>query len=574
MKKNLKRFFALLLAVITVMAMSVTVFAANNNTTGGKTNVAIGENAPTTGKLTINNQTKGASYSVYKVFSASVETGETTYTWTPEETFKNTLAGKTAEAIAAMDASELKTLASTLANVSDKGNDVSSSLDNLPLGYYLVVESNTTGLEQSQPILVAVPQVQKVKVGDGEKDQWVYDITVTPKSSTTDFDKKIVEGDQLVDVNTKNIGDYVDYRLIADIPVYSDASYETPNSNNLKFEITDQMSNALTWGTNSKIEVYVFNDRSTANSKTDLSSETALIQNNNYTTDPTSMSETTKQFTVKFTSNFLKTNKGKVVVVAFSAQLNENAKIGDTAGDDLSSFLGDDKHWKDTDYNKKGNPNAAKLTYTNEFDVNGESGTDEIDDIVTTFTFDMKVKKIDAEKDKDDKEITLKGAEFTVYTNAACTEQYTNTWKVNEQAQTFDGVLTTGDDGTVTANGFNAGTYYIKETKAPDGYKRYDGVIKVEIVAGTDSPSGKLNGSFTYTINLGSYDETSEKWVAASDNTELTNQTIVTVKDEKGLTLPGTGGIGTTIFTFGGLALVILAAVLFIVYVRRQKKQA
>ena len=47
-----------------------------------------------------------------------------------------------------------------------------------------------------------------------------------------------------------------------------------------------------------------------------------------------------------------------------------------------------------------------------------------------------------------------------------------------------------------------------------------------------------------------------------------------TIFNAKGLSLPGTGGMGTTLFTFGGLVLVLVAGIMFVVYIRRQKKQS
>lgn len=561
MKNNFKKCLALLLSVVMILAMSVSVFATDNTTQGGKTNVAIAENAPTTGSLTIKNKTTDATYSIYKVFSASQAENAGTYTWTAEPAFEAVLGEKTAEDIAGMSADQLKTLATSLESaVTAPGSSIANCTDNLAslsLGYYLVVENGTMGLKKSQPILVALPQVQN--------NTWVYDITVSPKSSSTDFTKKIAENGNLVDTNTKKIGEYVDYRLWADIPTYTEASYE---KNNLTFQITDTMSNQLTWGSESAISVYVLESADNATIAT-LENKTPIGQDENYTVSPTKIDKT---FTVDFTNDFLKANKGKVVVVAFKAQLNESAIIGNAEGADLADSLGTGKSWKDDNYNQKGNPNAAKLTYTNDFDVTNNSGTDEIDDIVTTFTFDLEVKKIDKERDDQDNEVTLANAEFEVYTDAACTILYTNSWKVEGTTQTFDGKLKTGANGTVTAKGFKDGTYYIKETKAPAGYKLYEGVIKVDIVA--DEENENYTGDFSYTVQLGSYDSDAKNWIAESNSEAKEDLTIVTVEDEKGLTLPGTGGIGTTIFTVGGLALVVLAGVLFIVYMKKQKRQA
>ena len=73
------------------------------------------------------------------------------------------------------------------------------------------------------------------------------------------------------------------------------------------------------------------------------------------------------------------------------------------------------------------------------------------------------------------------------------------------------------------------------------------------------------------------------------DDTEINNvvnngeNTIYTAQDKipvlgigntPGLSLPGTGGMGTTLFTFGGLVLVLVAGIMFVVYIRRQKKQS
>ena len=120
-------------------------------------------------------------------------------------------------------------------------------------------------------------------------------------------------------------------------------------------------------------------------------------------------------------------------------------------------------------------------------------------------------------------------------------------------------MLTTDSDGNVTGTGFKEGTYYIKETKAPAGYKLYNGVITVTINALPEN--GPYDGSFNYKVIFG------------EDPKEQT-LTLVKVEDEKGLTLPGTGGIGTTLFTFGGIALILIAGVMFIVYTRKQKKQS
>ena len=112
-------------------------------------------------------------------------------------------------------------------------------------------------------------------------------------------------------------------------------------------------------------------------------------------------------------------------------------------------------------------------------------------------------------------------------------------WVANEADATE---VTTGEEGTLVVKGLELGTYGFKETEAPKGYH-----INTE--------------NKTATLALG------------SGQTEAT-ATIVSsaaVIDSKLSALPSTGGIGTTIFTIGGCAIMIAAAFLF--FASRKKKE-
>ena len=83
--------------------------------------------------------------------------------------------------------------------------------------------------------------------------------------------------------------------------------------------------------------------------------------------------------------------------------------------------------------------------------------------------------------------------------------------------------------------GLDEGTYWFKETKAPSGYSINAAGKQVTITLPTATDNGKLQN------------------VSVSD----------TLTDTKLSALPSTGGIGTTIFTIGGCAIMIAAAFLF-----------
>ncbi|MCD8015752.1 MAG: SpaH/EbpB family LPXTG-anchored major pilin [Lachnospiraceae bacterium] len=549
-RKSVRRWLALVMTAIMLFAVASLAMAADNNTSGSTTNVAIAANAPSVGTLSIANPANGATYNVYKVFSATVANGSGTYAWTEESAFSTALDGVTAEDIIGYNATQLKTLANTLETAAASAQETaelnsgnSYTTDSLALGYYLVVESGTSGLEKSQPILVAIPQVQS--------GEWVYSITVTPKSSSTDFTKKIAENSALVDTNAVDIVDTVSYRLYADIPEYEASAY-TDDTVTLTFKITDTMSTGLTWTDSSSVSVYTASNPSDSDIAA-LSNLTAVENGvtTYYSVDEPADGTKGGTFTVTFTKAFLSAYKGQVVVIAFDAELNENAKIADEAGYELTDYADDDQYLKDDGYSGQGNPNGATLEYSNSYYGGAETG--KIKDIVTSFTFELGVEKVDA----DSNTTLLAGAEFKIYTDSTCETEYTNT--------KYSIPLTSSASGVVTADGLDEGTYYLKETKAPSGYSLYDGVIQVVIVADKDDTSGEYTGKYTYTVTM-DYGKTTAK--------ETDKLTKVTVEDEKGLTMPGTGGIGTTIFTFGGLALVILAAIMFIVYTKKQRKQA
>ena len=157
----------------------------------------------------------------------------------------------------------------------------------------------------------------------------------------------------------------------------------------------------------------------------------------------------------------------------------------------------------------------------------------------------------------------LKGAEFVVYrinkeTNKKEYAVIDNEgWITGEwTAETTKDVvpaglgstLTTADDGTVTVKGLNAGDYYFKEVVAPDGYSISNTDIAFTMAETTDKTTGVVTG------------------VAP------TNPELIKMYDSKLSALPSTGGMGTTLFTIAGCAIMVAAAGFFFASRKRVNK--
>ena len=100
---------------------------------------------------------------------------------------------------------------------------------------------------------------------------------------------------------------------------------------------------------------------------------------------------------------------------------------------------------------------------------------------------------------------------------------------------------------TVLVKGLDAGTYYLRETKAPDGYNKLLSDIKVVIEANYDTTTGKLTKyTVTYTYN--------GKPITVT-NTDKSTSPEVPVENKTGAQLPSTGSKGALMVTLAGIVL-------------------
>lgn len=144
-------------------------------------------------------------------------------------------------------------------------------------------------------------------------------------------------------------------------------------------------------------------------------------------------------------------------------------------------------------------------------------------DTVTVKTFDITVFKYDqATATGEGDSWTAKGlpgAIFTLYSDEDCT--------------VVVDTATSDNDGYATFTGLDAGTYYLKETAAPEGYVKSDKALEVTITVDT------------------------------ADNT-------VSVSFANSL-IPHTGGMGTTLFSIVGGVLIAMAGTIFVISRRKRR---
>ena len=168
-------------------------------------------------------------------------------------------------------------------------------------------------------------------------------------------------------------------------------------------------------------------------------------------------------------------------------------------------------------------------------------------DTTTTYTWKMPIYKY--HKDGDTKK-ALAGAEFILYKGSdesnrdyaqVANGKLTGWTKEKAEATT----LVSDADGKIAVEGLDADTYYLEETKAPGGYNKLAGPVKV-VISHTVTDEG---AHMTHTLKQDATDVAVER---------------VEIENKSGTELPSTGGIGTTIFYVLGSILVIGAVVLLI----------
>ena len=129
----------------------------------------------------------------------------------------------------------------------------------------------------------------------------------------------------------------------------------------------------------------------------------------------------------------------------------------------------------------------------------------------------------------------------------------------NLSAENKIGTATSDEDGKLQFSRLDEGIYYLKETQSPAGYTLLANPVKIEITA--SEMNQVATGTFTLKVN--------DKEITATDGSFVTKLntdsgiSTVAVENQKGFSLPETGGIGIMIFLgIGIVGILILSGIM------------
>ena len=567
MKKLVSRFMAVLMAMTMILSMSMTAFAAE---------------APK-GTLTVNNTVAGKTLDLYQIFTATKNGENVAYTLNSayEGFFKNNtripgsesltgeaLSEKAYEYVKTQvgtngDAETAKTFAKDMLGwILDSANNItvtttvnttatSTVVPDLAYGYYLVYPKGATDTSTApgngNQTYTSAASLVNITADTA---------TINMKSNYPTVDKKIIpaqsgsgikvgaivdgswESNHQMELDDENdpedtiaphgtadekkagdfgIGDTITYQLTSKVP-------DMTGYDSYTFKFSDTLSKGL--DLKEVLSVKVGNTTLTA--KTTGANTYALAYD-----------KTSRILTVTlndFYSSY-KNYTGETITVVYTATLNKDAVIG-----------------------MNPNTNKAVVEYSNDpkSDGTGTSEPSKVD--VHTFNFTIfKYYLKGADK------TGLANAEFELYKaneagNAADENAKINIVKVKDgeyrqatpeeaAAEGFKSdVIVSGTNGKVLVKGLDAGTYYLRETKAPEGYNKLLSDITVVIKADYDVKTGKLT---SYSVDY-TYNGKTTNGVAITNKTDSPE---VAVENKTGAQLPSTGSKGALMVTLAGIVL-------------------
>lgn len=531
--KRTKKLASIILAMVMTLAMSATVFAQTQPLTPTDSDNA---------SITINNPAKGETYSVYKLFDATVnENGEIAYQCTdniPSEVAAffskdNSHNVIPADSILVKDENNkvtgtqmttelkvaLKTWAKSATAVSTAESDGSTlTFTGLPYGYYVVTTTHQSDAEEGEDAKSAIT------VTSIQPNASVYDKNVNEPSVTKTVENK-----------SYSIGDTVKYTATFDTTNYikQDNAEDKDSKQVVEYLIKDTLPEYLSDVTVTEITI--------GGVKYPANGETPQFDGNKEIKIPWA----TKEVDGSYTSNY---TQGAQIVIKYEAVLTSTTNINaaDTNTISIRPFV------------DNGNPESP------------EPWDEEWKDTEEIKTYAAAIKKVDQDGNP------LAGAVFTI-AGLTVKKVEDGVYKVvsyDPESNTESAEMSTDDQGKLYIVGLAKDvTLTVTEFKAPDGYNK---------LTETKTLTPQVLTTTIYeTSGEKHYDKDGN--LVSQSSTETTTKTVeknlsdldvgaLKIENNKGTLLPSTGGIGTTIFYVVGGILVVGAAILLVTKKRMSRE--
>ncbi len=544
----------------------------NASLPGSSAETASGASAKA-GSVTLTGAVNGHTYKAYCIFTgAADEKGRLTQIlWGPgvtadsqlmERLRKSPLIGKrfanicmedgAAAAAAAMKdagAMESKAFADVLSlSLKDAAQSVqaaqgSAVFTGLPEGYYLLRDESATSEKDGKAESVTQFMLRIVS-GQESAELKTAVPSLTKKVRELSASGETLHGAEYKDAADCSFGGTVSYKLIGTLPDNYDV-YDT-----YQYVFQDQTGDGLSMKGADSVRVYLADNENAAYKDAgtkDLSGAEGLkITCSGH--DLTVRFDDLKKAVPSFRAD-------ERIIVTYDCVMNGNAVCG-----------------------SKGNENRATLSFSNDPNEGGKGRVDTTPQEKTkVYTYQFLLTKTDS----SDNSIALGGAVFELYRKRGGVTEYATGkdgsvidltgWTRDESSAAR---LTSGQTGAAKGRfgirGLDSGTYYVKELRAPDGYRAGDDV-KVVITAGMKDQNGIKGKLDSLKISVEQEGKTRTHDSASKENRQdpygvlLEEGTVRSnVTNRSSVLLPVTGGTGTAIFYVAGITAAAMAGIVLL----------
>ena len=475
--KCTRKLASLLLALVMVFALATTAFADETGTT------------TTTGTITVVNPIAGQTYTAYKIFDVVYDDQDHySYTIKDDSEWYQTVSGY------ATEANGLK-----LTQVNGTNTYVVTTTSDFSPAAFADALSKAVGgkIGNTLRIVGGKATVTDLKLGYyfvTSTSGALCNLTTTDPSATI-YDKNDMHFEKEVDNANVDVGQTVTFTITGKVPDYTGFDTYT-------YKIADKMSDGLTF------------DQSSVSVKVDGTQ----VETDKYTL---TVGSNTDAYTFELSINNVKDFQiGKDIEVTYKATVNEKA----------IAVLSENK---------------AELIYSN--DPTSDTTGTITPPVVKVYSSKIVIDKVEKVAEGANAK-KLAGAEFVLYKEKTPgmpeSAEYYKWNETDKKVEWVDQwgsrtVVTTDGNGAASFDGLANGTYYLVETKAPDGYNKLEKPYEVVVTGG--------NAEVDLTVNA-------------------------KVENSAGALLPSTGGMGTTVFYVLGAVLVMGAVVLLVTKKRMEHK--